>query len=514
MQVVEALRGALSERQVSIADVDRRAVSTDQWPLGLLQYRQRVAPALPLCVVSPETLQEVVRTVNIAREHGLGIVPYGAGSGVVGGAWAEEGAITLDFKRMRRVLRLDQDRLFADVEAGIIGIHLENHLRRHGLTLGHFPSSIICSSLGGWVVGRSAGQFSSRYGKIEDMVLSLRAVDGRGEVRVLESDPLPAAGPDELQMFIGSEGMLGLVCDARLRVWPKPEAELYWGFEVSGVGHGLEVMRTLLREGYAPTVLRLYDEFDSLVASRKADGSKAHDVASEHATRRFARERHDTLPRLPKRILSALKRRSLAMALLNPTAMRFGVDRLPPRCLLIVGCEGKEDLAQRMMEGMRAHCARQGARDLGAGPGLAWYHGRYHVSYKQSPVFVLGAWVDTMEVSAPWQEVERIYDAVRDAVRDRAFVMAHFSHAYLDGCALYFTFAGMETQDDVSQYLETWRRALAAVVENGGSVSHHHGVGLAKYDFLAGHHGPLWSAYRALAARWDPDRIFNRGKWQ
>lgn len=513
MDAVRELTEKLSA-QVSVRTIDRRHVATDQWPAALLSYRQHVPVELPLAVVSPESVKDVQTIVEIAKKHDTPIVPYGAGSGVVGGGWAEQGAITVDMKRMRRVLSFDRDRMTCEVEAGIIGQHLEDHLRRNGLTLGHFPSSIICSSLGGWLVGRSAGQFSCRYGKIEDMVLSLRAVDGTGALQTLASDPLPAKGADDLQLFVGSEGMLGIACDARLRVWPKPPAEHYWGFSVKGVRHGLDVMRTLLRAGFSPTVLRLYDEFDSKVAQRKADGSKEEEAALVSHGLRIARE----LPRperttLLKKLKKALSRRSLAVALLNPSAMRFLVDRLPEQCTLIVGCEGSERLSQAMMEGMRQHCVKEGAVDLGKGPGVAWYHGRHHVSYKQSPVFLIGAYVDTMEVSAPWPQVATIYDAVRDAVRDRVFVMAHFSHAYLDGCAIYFTFAGIDTRDELAHYKETWRLALEAVTSHGGAVSHHHGVGIHKHAFLAGHHGPMWERFADLKERFDPQRLMNRGKW-
>jgi alkyldihydroxyacetonephosphate synthase len=512
--LVRDLASATSADRVSTRAIDRRHVATDQWPAALLSYRQHVPVEQPLCVVSPETVDEVKRVVEVANKHRLGIVPYGAGSGVVGGGWAEQGAITVDMKRMRKVLSLDHDRLVCEAEGGIIGQHLENHLRRHGLTLGHFPSSIICSSLGGWLVGRSAGQFSCRYGKIEDMVLSLRTVDGTGRVSTFGADgPLPGPGPDDLQTIVGSEGMLSIVTDAKLRVWPKPAAEHYWGFQVSSVGHGIEAMRSLLQAGFSPTVLRLYDKADTVIAKRKADG--AEDSLDGHGQMdRIA----SALP-APAResFVAALKKRAgatvLRTALLNPSAIRFFLDRASDRCNMILGCEGSERLSQAMMEGMRTHLVKQGATDLGKGPGIHWYHSRHNVSYKQSPVFLLGAFVDTMEVSAPWQHVVPIYNAVRDALRDRVFVMAHFSHAYLDGCALYFTFAGMSTGDELAFYKETWRRALEAVTTHGGSVSHHHGVGLAKHEFLADHHGPLWERFADLKKRFDPHGTMNRGKW-
>jgi alkyldihydroxyacetonephosphate synthase len=264
---------------------------------------------------------------------------------------------------------------------------------------------------------------------------------------------------------------------------------------VHGVEHGLEVMCALLHDGFAPSVLRLYDEFDSLVAKSKV----------ETETER---------PAQSSALLKALKRRSLAAALSQPGLLAFAVDRLPEKCTLIVGCEGRERVSERMMEAMRARSVHLGAVDLGPEPGQAWFRGRYHVSYKQSPVFLIGAYVDTMEVSAPWERVPAVYAAVRAALRPLAFVMAHFSHAYLDGCAVYFTFAGRSPEDEVDHYRRTLRAALSAAVAAGGAVSHHHGIGLAKREYLAAHHGPLWREFATLKRRFDPDDIFNRGKWQ
>ncbi len=470
----------LPASQISQAASELLPLAVDQWPPGMLDHRAGIIPTMSRAVLWPESTDDVVRTVDWARQTKTPIVPYGAGSGVVGGAWADAGGITLDFKRMRHVKDLGHDHIV--VEPGMLGIHLEQHVRQRGMTLGHFPSSIICSSAGGWVAGRSAGQFSSRYGKIEDMILSLEIVDGNSGKRRIG---------DDMPYVVGSEGTLALVTEADLRLWPLAEAEHYWGFTVHGVAHGLRVMREILAAGYAPSVLRLYDEFDSRVAKKNVDGGK-------HASPEWWR---------------ALKQRSLAVALTFPSALRLGTDALPESCMLIVGCEGGERLSRLQMEGMRSLAQKHGALDLGAGPGQAWYHGRYHVSYKQSPVFILGGYVDTMEVSGPWSSIEKIYDDVRNALSDHAFIMAHFSHAYLDGAAVYFTFAARSPLDEREHYAETWRRASAAAVGAGASVSHHHGIGRGKRDFLAEHHGPLWADYAKLKQRFDPDNVLNPGLW-
>lgn len=477
---------ALRPDQISTRPIERRAVSTDQWPRTLLAARNGDPYPEPRMVVSPETIEDIERVVAYALRERLPIVPYGLGSGVVGGGlggMTAPPAITLDMKRMRHVLSLQGATV--RVQGGMTGIHLEQYLRQRGYTLGHFPSSIICSSVGGWLAGRSAGQFSSRYGKIEDMVLSLRAVCGDGKACTITVDD-PA-----MPLIIGSEGTLGVIVDSELAVWPVPEAEHYWGFTVKGVRHGLDIMEKLLALGFAPNVVRLYDVYDSRVAKNKVD--KKHGAGKS-----------------PEWI-RALKQRSLATALTFPGAMRLATDALPEECTVILGAEGGERLARTMMEGMREAAVSLGAVDLGPGPGQAWYHGRHHVSYKQAPVFILGGYVDTMEVSAPWSVVSRVYDSVRAALRSHAFVMAHFSHAYLDGCALYFTFAGRTSGDELEHYDETWRLALAAATAEGASVSHHHGVGRSKAAMLRAHHGPLWQEFASLKQRFDPHDIFNPG---
>jgi alkyldihydroxyacetonephosphate synthase len=203
----------------------------------------------------------------------------------------------------------------------------------------------------------------------------------------------------------------------------------------------------------------------------------------------------------------------LGAALSFPEALTFFSDRLPEKCLLIVGCEGLAEVSQPLMECMRAIAVQAGAVDLGDGPGRAWHAARYGVSFKQSPVFLLGAYVDTMEISAPWSKVAAIYHDVRRALSARAFVMAHFSHAYLDGCAIYFTFAARHPEDEREHYRQTLTTALSAAIGAGGSLSHHHGVGLAKRAFLEAYHGPLWADFQRIKARFDPDGLFNPGKW-
>ena len=214
---LESIFGA---RRVSVRSVDLDTYARDMWPRLLIAYRDGIMPLhRPHAVVWPEHVREIVAAVRVAREFKVPIVPYGGGSGVCGGAVPLFGGITIDTKRMQAVRALHGEELVCDVEAGLSGERFERELERRGYTFGHFPSSIYCSTLGGWLAARSAGQCSSRYGKIEDMVLGVEAVSAAGE-RLDTGD-----GPDGArlaQVLVGSEGILAFLTSARLRLHPAP----------------------------------------------------------------------------------------------------------------------------------------------------------------------------------------------------------------------------------------------------------------------------------------------------
>jgi alkyldihydroxyacetonephosphate synthase len=193
-------------------------------------------------------------------------------------------------------------------------------------------------------------------------------------------------------------------------------------------------------------------------------------------------------------------------------------ERLLPRvsggCLAIVGFEGEPALCQTEAELLHAEFLGAGARDLGEGPGLSWYQHRYAVSYKQSPLYMAGGFADTMEVATTWERLLPLYRSVREAISSSAMLLAHFSHAYPEGCSIYFTFAAAAEGRAKSDLLydEIWRRGLQAVIKEGGTISHHHGVGASKAAYMAEEHGSALAIFRQLKAVMDPDGILNPGK--
>jgi alkyldihydroxyacetonephosphate synthase len=510
-ELVEELSRTMPGR-VSTTPPDRLAYARDLWPRGLIELQAgRPAAHPPDAIVWPTSTEEVAAIVRAAARTGTPIVPFGAGSGVCGGTLPIRGGVVVDLKRMRAIVEVDAEAGAATVEAGILGEHLEHELERRGLTLGHFPSSIMCSTFGGWLAARSAGQLSTKYGKIEDLVRRLTFVDGQGEVRTVEA----GAAPDVAQWLVGSEGTLGIITRATVTVRPAPELRLYRGWSFPRVAAGCEAIRRLLQRNLRPACVRLYDELDSFLHR----GEKAHGGAPEAgAATAIIEQWLAMLTPGGKGAVDEWKRRAIAVALARPELVnRLAATVLPyaqSGCLLVLGFEGERGLTEAEARAATLELERAGGRDLGEGPGTRWLEHRYAVSFRMPKVFDAGAFVDTMEVATSWDKLLELYRAVREAVSPLAFIMAHFSHAYVDGCSIYFTFAarGADAEDAARKYDDIWRAGLAAVAKVGATISHHHGIGLSKAPFMPEEHGAAMTLYRALKDVLDPGNVMNPGK--
>jgi alkyldihydroxyacetonephosphate synthase len=488
---------------------DRVAYARDLWPRHHLAVRSgNVAEHRPGLIVWPESTDDVARLVQWACAARVPLVPFGAGSGVCAGVLPREDVVIVDMKRMARWRRLDPKAPTLDVEAGHMGVPLEERLGQNGFTLGHFPSSILCSSVGGWVAARSAGQCSGYYGKIEDMVVALECVTGSGEVVTLRRR---AHGPDLVPLVVGSEGTLAIVTAATLRLHPAPTARAFGAWSFPSTEAGWEAMREVFQAGLRPAVSRLYDPFDAMLAKRSAGKAKKRGGAP--ASTRKA-------PPAP-----GVGGAALRSFLRHPRVLNELIDAAGGRALggsmLVVIFEGTGDTPCRDMEAARAILSLAGGVDEGEGPARHWLEKRYAVSYRQAPVFAAGAFTDTMEVATRWANLPRLYDAVRRALGQHVFVMAHLSHAYPDGCCIYFSFAGSaergaygdEGWDAACErtYDHAWRDALHAAAEAGGTLAHHHGTGRSKAPRLTDELGAGVGVVRALKRAFDPHGILNPG---
>jgi alkyldihydroxyacetonephosphate synthase len=500
VDVRRAIAVALPDLAKSDTGPDRIAYARDLWPRHHLEVAAgRVAEHRPALVVWPNDTAEVAAVVRFCAAEGVPLVPFGAGSGVCGAVLPDPRTVVLDLKRLERWRRFDPAVPSLEVEAGALGIRLEEDLQAKGFTAGHFPSSILCSTAGGWVAARGAGQCSGRYGKIEDMVASLECVVGRGEVVRFHRR---THGPDLTPLFIGSEGVLGVITSVDLRLHPAPPARAFGAFSFPTVEAGWTAMRDMFQAGLRPAVARLYDPFDSYIA-RRGSVRRARSGAADE-------EKHG--PKMPGAGGLALRSILRVPRVLNEAVEALG-GRLFRGSTLVLIFEGPPAEGAADMERARGIASRHGAEPLGEGPARHWLEHRYGVSYRQSPVFMSGAFSDTMEVAAPWSRLAGLYRDVRAALGRHVFVMAHLSHAYPDGCSIYFTFAGSAATPEaaIARYDATWRAALDAAIAAGGTLSHHHGVGRSKAPKLGAELGLGVDVVHALRGVFDPAGIMNPG---
>ncbi|HEY1534669.1 MAG TPA: FAD-binding oxidoreductase, partial [Polyangiaceae bacterium] len=272
MDLASALAQRVPGLRVSTQAPDLSAAARDLWPRALVDIQAGELPAnRPGAVVWPERAEQVSQVIELARSQGFRVVPFGAGSGVCGAVLPDERTIVIDSKRMLE-FRVDEDAPVVHAGAGVLGLTLEERLAKQGYTAGHFPSSIVCSTVGGWVAARGAGQCSSRYGKIEDMVAGLDCVLGTGDFVRMQRR---RSGPDLVPLMTGSEGTLGFITQVTLRLHPAPRVRRFLSYSCTSIESGFDILRTLMQAGLRPEVARLYDPIDSVLLGQSSDAKKS-----------------------------------------------------------------------------------------------------------------------------------------------------------------------------------------------------------------------------------------------
>jgi len=451
---------------ISVLDADRVDAARDWWPLAIGWAAEGTVPARPAVVARPMDTAQVSAILSLCDDARVPVTPAGGRSGVCGASIPLFGGVALDLCGLAGIGDVDEESLVADLRAGTFGPDVESGLRDgHGLTLGHWPQSMDLSTVGGWLACRGAGQYSNRYGKIEDMVLGLEVVlaDGR-VVRTGGRGPRSATGPDLTQLFVGSEGTLGVITEGRFRVHPVPTGEGRRVFGFATFADGLEACRRILRRGATPAVLRLYDDTES--------------------GRSFDR---------------------------------------PDTNVLVVLDEADPGLVDATLAIVDQECT--GAEVLDRSLVDRWLTHRNDVS-ALAPLWRAGVVVDTVEVSARWAALPGLYRSVLDAlaaVPGTLVASSHQSHAYTDGACLYFTFAGRppeELADDPTRrdswisdyYRRAWDEVSTTTLQACGALSHHHGIGLNRGRFMADALGPAFSVLTTVKTALDPNGILNPGK--
>ncbi len=433
--------------------------SRDTWCLAVLRGLRGTLTARPLCVVDPTSTEHISALLRYANEHRLPVVPFGAGSGVCGGVLPPEGAIVIDVRRMNRIVELNETALTVRVQAGMMGNAFEAALNERGYSMGHFPQSIDVSTVGGWVATRAAGQYSTRYGSIEDLVLALEVVLPNGQVLRTRVGPRSATGPDLRQLFLGSEGTLGVVTELIARIFPRPESSVGQAYSFASMRDGLEAIRRIVRAGWKPPVVRLYDGIE--------------------------------------------------------TARLFTSVSTGDNCLLILVSEGPQALTAVERSACNAICSVTGGRAVGDDPVQHWLAERNQVPGFET-FLERGFVLDTIEVATTWDHINELYREVIAALQtvDGIVVASgHSSHSYPQGTNIYFTFVARPADPAQAEatYLTCWGKAMEATLRCHGTISHHHGIGRLRLPWMQQELGVGLDVLRSIKRALDPNGIMNPG---
>ena len=457
MSPVAALLEALGPTKV-LTDAETLASRRhDYWMVSNLRDRFGGAAPDPACVLRPTSVADVQTIVRLAAEHGSPLLPFGLGSGVVGGVITGPETILLDMGSMTATRSVDPVNLLVTFDAGKNGLEAEQDMAAKGLTIGHWPQSIALSTVGGWIATRASGQFSTAYGNIEDIVYAIEAVLPDGSLVNMGKGPRASAGPDLRHIMLGSEGTLGVITGVTLSLRRAPERQALTAFAAKTMREGFEFQREIVQVGWRPPVMRQYDERES---------RRLHEDAAD--------------------------------------------------CTVIMVHEGPAGLVEAEVAAVNALAARMGLKALPDTIVTHWLGHRNHVA-GWDQILTRTMVADTVEVSAPWDRIAEVYDKATKSVSEipgcRAS-SAHSSHVYRSGLNLYFTFAVQLDSTDAMEgaYFEAWQRIMQATADCGGSVAHHHGIGRVRRDWMKTELGDGGARLlRSLKAAIDPKGIMNPG---
>lgn len=460
------LEDVVGPDHISIADTDRLVYSIDwSWMPQMWLDRGEPLPA-PDFIVHPASVEEIAALMKIANNYRIPVIPWGGGSGTQGGALPLYGGIIVDIKRLNRILAIDEKSLTVTAEAGINGTQLEWALNERGLTLPHYPASANCATLGGYLAPRGSGTISTKYGKAEDLVMSMQVVLPSGHIIRTPQVPHHASGPDFARLFLGSEGVFGIITEATMMVDYLPETRLLRAVLFEDISNALEAGRRMMTRRLQPMVIRLYDP--------SSTGSLVRHVLGYELEGAY----------------------------------------------MVIGFDGDADIAALQEQKAMAICTELGARDLGREPGEAWWDHRYDFYYP--PKSLKLPWMyGTVETITTFDKLESLYRAKKTAIEEgfkawNARYIGHFSHWFHYGASLYDRFIIEEPPQDPREALrlhnQVWTTAVRASVASGGMINEHHGVGLKLARYMRLQYGPAWSLLEDIKGAIDPNRIMNPGK--
>ncbi len=443
-------------------------------------------PVFPDGVVYPSSHEDVRNILNYAKTVGASVIPYGGGTSVVGHINSVAGdtpVLVVDLKRMSQLRYFDEKNHLATFGAGIKGPQLEAELRGRNRTLGHFPQSFEFSSLGGWIAARSAGQQSLYYGRLEDLFGGGVVETPSGKL-ILPPFPASAAGPDLREMILGSEGRIGIITEATVRLSQLPAAEVFYGVFFPNFEYGLSAIREISQAKLSLSLMRLN--------------------TSEETRATLALSAHTRIVHLLEQILSLIR-------------------IADEKCLMLLGATGHQSTVKKTLNDALDIARHHKGVNIGEPLGKEWKKSRFRTPYLRNSLWELGYATDTLETATSWTNLQvmilRIEGALRgalDNVGEKVYTFAHISHSYSTGCNLYITFL-YRIADRPEETLRRWKilksAASEAIVLSGGTISHQHGVGLDHRKYLHSEKGDLGLlAIKNVLVGFDPTQMMNPGK--
>jgi alkyldihydroxyacetonephosphate synthase len=472
--------------RVSPNPVDRLRHARGQSLPDWLALRSGRIDTFPDGVAFPTSEADILELIEFARSTRATLIPYGGGTSVVGHInplTSDRPILTVNLGRLNRLKNFDETSQLATFEAGIAGPDLEAQLRARGFTLGHYPQSFEYSTLGGWIATRSSGQQSLRYGRIEALFAggNLMSPAGRMELPVT---PASAAGPDLKELVLGSEGRLGIINQATVRITPIPDREDFHAVFFPDWEQGFVAVREIVQARLPLAMLR-------------------YSTPTETQTT-LALAGHE-------RVIGVLE---------GLLAVRGAGDE---KCMLLVGFTGTDAQVKFYRAEVLAIANRYGGIHVGRTFGSQWHKGRFKTPYLRNTLWEMGYGIDTIETAVPWVNVQPTLDGIEAALHkaiarfeERAHVFTHLSHLYPYGSSIYTTYI-FRLAPDPQETFERWSTMKAAaslvILANGGTISHQHGVGTDHAPYLPSEKGDLGiAAIRDVCQRFDPDGMMNPGK--
>jgi len=478
-EIITRFKDIVGNENVEIDDFSRANHSYGKYYADLLKLRTRIILTPPDAILYPRNEKEIEEILSICSEKKIAVTPVGGQSSVTRGVETPKKGISLDLTRhFNRILEINEINSTARVQSGMFGPAFEKELNNFGskYSCGHFPQSFEYSTVGGWVAAKGAGQASTGYGKIEHMVLSLKVVTPKGTIET-NTYPASAQGWDLHQIFIGSEGTLGIITEVTMKIRKyRPENTKYASFIFKNFESAVDAMRTVMQSGIGlPHLFRISDPEESEIAFKTKDFE-------------------DTF----------------ADKFLNTLGYKSG-----KRCLMFVATEGDKAYANQVISSIKKITKRFGAFSLGVKPTKKWLNQRYSSAYLRDPLMDLGIMTDTLETAVMWENLVPLWTNVRKYLksRDKTVVMVHISHVYENGANLYFTFLSpMNKGNELSEYTEYHEGIIETIQANNGSLSHHHGVGRTLAPWMERELGEKsLNLMQAVKDHLDPNGIMNPG---